>query len=142
MKRYIRILSLFIAVAFVASVSDISPTFAVNDDFDVENGVLVKYLGSDIDLSIPDNLGIKEIGDNAFEGNSQISEVIIPDGIEKIGNGTFFNCSNLEKIRIPDSVKYIGNYAFKCCSRLESISLPYGITAISNSLFFACSKPY
>ena len=137
MQRYIRILSLFFVVAFVASVSDISPAFAANKNFLVENGVLVMYLGSDIDLSIPDNLGIKEIGDNAFRGNNHISDVIIPDGIEKIGNNAFFNCSNLKTIRMPDSVKSIGIGAFSYCSSLSSVTLSKGLTYVGPAAFFA-----
>ena len=45
-------------------------------------------------------------------------KVEIPDGIKEIGNGAFQGCSDLKELTIPDSVKKIGVSAFWNCSRL------------------------
>ena len=58
-----------------------------NEDFVTQNGVLLKYIGTD-------------------------SDVTIPNGIKYIGFGAFANCKSLTSISIPESVTMIGFYAF------------------------------
>jgi len=50
-----------------------------------------------------------------------IGEYIIPSGVTSIGNNAFSGCSNLTNIDIPDSVTSIGNNAFSGCTSLTSI---------------------
>ena len=44
------------------------PVFA--DDFDIQNGVIVKYNGTSGDVVIPD--GVTAIGDTAFLGHAEL----------------------------------------------------------------------
>ena len=52
------------------------------------------------------------IGDNAFNGNTAITSITIPDGINTIGAGTFDGCSQLTTIIIGKGVTTIGEKAF------------------------------
>ena len=70
----------------------------------------------------------------------QIQTVVIEDGITSIGNYAFPGCSNLTNITIADSVKSIGEYAFHQCSKLTNVVLPEGMTTIGNSVFYECSS--
>ena len=73
---------------------------------------------------------VKEIGNNAFEGNTTIISITIPDGVTSIGGHAFDGCSSLTSINIPDGVTSVGDYAFRGCSSLtiycEAASKPSG----------------
>ncbi len=52
------------------------------------------------------------IGDYAFNGNTAITSITIPDGINTIGAGAFDGCSQLMTISIGKGVTAIGDKAF------------------------------
>ena len=94
------------------------------DDFEIENGTLVKYSGSDTEVIIPDS--VKIIGDWAFDGCENLKSITIPDGVTEIGGGAFKDCSSLKSITIPDSGAEIGKYAFRGCPPELTIRAPKG----------------
>ena len=53
--------------------------------------------------------------------NTEITDLVIPDGVTSIGNYAFRNCSGLTSVTIPNSVTSIGIYAFYGCSSLTSV---------------------
>ena len=53
--------------------------------------------------------------------NTEIKELVIPDGVTSIGGMAFRNCSGLTSVTIPNSVTSIGRYAFYGCSGLQSV---------------------
>jgi len=62
-------------------------------------------------------------GQGAFEGNSKLTTISIPDSVTSIGGGTFRGCSALSTINIPASVTSIldpGAGAFEDCTSLHS----------------------
>ena len=112
-------------------------------------------------LELPD--GIREIGENAFENNKGLKEIIIPDsvtainaaafngcqnivkislpeGLKRIEYYTFERCSKLESLVIPDGVTYIGGYSFEDCKSLKELIIPASVTAISENAFYGCKK--
>lgn len=60
-------------------------------------------------------LKVVGIGENAFNGCSSISSVILPDQLEYIKNKAFKGCSSLKELRIPKTLKEIG-LSFDGCS--------------------------
>ncbi len=78
------------------------------------------YNGSTADIFVPDihndgthgNAKITSIADYAFQNNSKITNLTIPNTITKIGAYAFEHCSKLKSIFIPKSVLSIGTRAF------------------------------
>ena len=86
---------------------------------------------------IPDS--VTSIGDMAFYGCHNLTNIIIPDSITSIGNWAFKNCSSLTNITIPNSVTSIGERAFSECANFTSITIPDSVTSIGEGAFSSCS---
>lgn len=56
--------------------------------------------------------GVKYIGENAFEGYSELTGISLPVKLEKIKTSAFKNCKNLTRLSVPKSVTEIGDRAF------------------------------
>ena len=85
-------------------------------DFLIEEGVLIKYIGESENIIIPSN--VQSIGIGAFWNCMSLFSVVIPNGVERIGGDAFYYCKNLENINIPNSVELIGNDPFAGCPLL------------------------
>ena len=107
-------------------------------DFDIQNGVLKKYNGSDADVVIP--VSVTSIGNSAFEGCRSLERITIPDSVIKIGKSAFEYCNGLTSITIPQSVREIGEYAFANCCSLASATIQEGVTYIGESAFMNCDS--
>ncbi len=108
--------------------------------FCIENGVLYNKDKSEIlyaknvsnDFRIPNT--IKKIGYGAFEGNSNLTEISIPDGVEIIDTSAFGWC-NLKSIKLPNNLKRIEYKAFYQCELPTKINLPDNIQFIGERAF-------
>ena len=78
--------------------------------FVIFDGYLEAYTGSDSSVRIPHE--VKTIGRNSFDGNSFITNIIVPDGVISIDEMAFANCRKLKSILIADSVTHIKDNAF------------------------------
>ena len=54
--------------------------------------------------------------------NTEITDLVIPNGVTSIGNSAFCNCSSLTSVTIGNSVTSIGWGAFRDCSGLKEIT--------------------
>jgi len=94
-------------------------------------------------ISIPTKLGgytVTSIGDWAFVGCTELTEITIPATVTSIGNYAFGACSGITELTIPDNVTSIGDYAFYGCSAMMSVTIPNGVTHIGDYAFGGCSK--
>lgn len=133
-------------------------------DFEIENGVLIKYNGNDAHVVIPD--GVTKIGDGAFlDCQGSLTSICVPSSVTELGNGIFEGCSKLHYVLIPDSVKKIGDSVFKDCHNLSlvtndpvefkdrcgffsdpnreiliSVVIPNSVISIGKSAFEGCSN--
>ena len=83
---------------------------------------------------------VNDISDNAFAGNADISEIIIPVTVSRIGKSVFSGCTELTSITIPNSVTTIADNAFAGCTSLTSVEIPNSVTNIGSNAFSACTS--
>lgn len=90
-------------------------------------------------IKIPDN--IKTIGYGAFQGCSNLKNIIIPaDSIIDIEAQAFQNCISLTNITIPSNINTIEDSTFRGCKELNNITIPNSVTNIGDFAFYECSK--
>ncbi|MBO4641669.1 MAG: leucine-rich repeat protein [Bacteroidaceae bacterium] len=70
--------------------------------------------------------------------NTEITEVVIPDGVERIEARAFRDAKYITSVTIPSSVTYIGPEAFRGMHSLSSVNIPQGITSIESLTFNNC----
>ena len=129
--------------------------------YEIKNGALVRYQGSDACIVIPDHVtaitryafkdctylksvtipdSVTEISSFAFADCINLSSVSLPSGISEIGTGVFLRCKSLASVIIPDSVTSIGQDAFCDCKSLASVTLPHSIARFGYRAFKGCEK--
>lgn len=82
---------------------------------------------------------IRVIGDQAFGGIEELTEIDIPNSVVTISVDAF-NGTGLTILNLPCSIRIIRHGAFANCNGLESISLPEGIKEIGNYVFYYCGN--
>ena len=124
-----------------------------NNDFYTVDGVLFRRRDSDgFDnpclISYPQNKKdskyevpktVKSIERSAFEGNTNLSTVIIPDNVTEIKLCAFMDCISLSKVVLPSNLKEISYSAFRNCSSLTDIDIPSSVTTVSICAFYNCN---
>ena len=64
---------------------------------------------------------VEQIGNRAF-AYTQIKALPEMLGLKRIGGEAFYGCKNLKKLTIPETVEYIGGRAFYGCSNIWSLT--------------------
>lgn len=111
--------------------------------------------------ALPEMLGLKRIGGEAFYGCKNLKKLTIPETVEYIGGGAFYGCSNiwsltynainaecvsfmepnasLEKIVIGDKVRRLPRGIFSGREFTE-VALPACLERIDDSAFYGCKN--
>lgn len=89
-------------------------------------------------VTIPNS--VTTISDYAFQNCSSLTSIKLPNNVKKIGKSAFSGCSSLTTINIPNNVTYLGEFAFTDCSSLKAITIPNGITSIGRHVFSGCTS--
>ena len=97
-------------------------------DFDIQNGVLIKYVGNGGDVIIPN--GVRGIGDKAFYLCESLTSVTIPESVESIGWCAFAGCESLTNITILSHSIDVDTAAFMLCSEAV-VTMPESFLKIS-----------
>ena len=71
--------------------------------------------------------------------NTEITDLVIPDGVNGIVGSAFFYCTDLISVTIPNSVTSIGIWAFYGCTGLTSVTIPNSVTSIEFYAFSGCT---
>ena len=68
-------------------------------DFDIVDGVLKAYRGSDAHVVVPSS--VKEIAAKAFADCTFLKSVVVPNSVKVMGSAVFTGCSSLDSITLP-----------------------------------------
>ena len=93
----------------------------------VGDGILIAYGGMGSQIEIPGN--VKQIGAEAFKGNTQITGISLPSSVTIIGEDAFAGCSNLVSISGGDNLEEIRDRAFEGCP-ISTIKIPASVKSI------------
>ena len=101
---------------------------AVTMNYTTNNGTITitGYSGSGGTVAIPETINglpVVNIGDNAFDGCTDLTNVSIPNSVTNIGNWAFADCENLISVSIGNSVVSVGLGAFARCAKLLAITV-------------------
>ena len=105
------------------------------EQYKIENGTLLSYLGNSPNINIPQ--GVTRIAKGAFQNNKDIIRIVINDELEEIGSWAFADCTNLKTIVFPEKKMLLRDKCFYKCISLEDINLPL-VTSIAPGLFQYC----
>ena len=94
------------------------------------------YEGDDFDGDFP--LGLVHDKHLYSNDNTEITEVVIPEGVTRIEKLAFRDAVFVTSVTLPSSVTYIGEQAFRGMKSLTSINIPQGIISIKSSAFQDC----
>lgn len=88
---------------------------------------ITRYSGSATSVQVPSIIGgyaVQVIGARAFQGNTVLESVELPDGLTTIYAYAFENCTSITSIHLPDSITTLGYKVFGGCSNLVSANYP------------------
>ena len=105
------------------------------------------YTGEETSLTLPEVLGgytVTRVANKAFQGNTAIKMVVIPDCYTSIGHRAFENCTRLQKLTLGGGISdwtldWGYNGAFAGCTNLFEIDFAPGITSIGAAAFKNCT---
>ena len=106
--------------------------------FAISNGILTKYLGNALSVSVPSC--VSQISSSAFMGCSNVSEIIIADSVHAIDRYAFVSCTSLKNVRLGFGISVVPMGAFADLPSLESVVLTDSISEIENFAFRNCKK--
>ena len=113
-----------------------NPIVIYTYSLDDENASITSYKGNATSLIIPSKLDgytVVAIGDGAFEGNTLLTAVTIPDTVATIEEGAFSGCTGLTDIKLSRNLKTLGSDAFYGCNGLTSVLIP---KTVENTHFY------
>ena len=137
------------------------------DDYLYEKGsggmVLLKYMGDADVVMVPAEIEgepVKRIKDACFENHTEILKVVLPESMRTIDYQAFQGCTNLREmvwndglyeiggwtfahtalteVKLPDTVKKLGYGAFYGCTHLQEVELTPYIKMLGENTFHGC----
>jgi hypothetical protein len=128
---------------------DLTLTFAEDNPFDFEDGVMYSDSRSQIVFCMASKTGafeipssVKYIQSSAFRG-SKLSEITFADGINLSKIDTYaFSKSAITSIELPNSITTLSRSQFEDCANLESVTILNNdsFTVIGDQVFAGCEN--
>ena len=94
-------------------------------------------------VTIPNDVTL--LCEKAFQGCTGLTEIVFNEwegkgGITELYQYMFDGCTNLTKVNVPGGVTKIHNQVFNNCSNLTTVSIPSTCTEIGSYAFFGCTN--
>lgn len=86
------------------------------------------------------NTEFHNIAQEAFSGQTALTEIYIPSQVTSVLDGAFYNCSSLAVCELPYTVEEIDSMAFNGCSSLVAFNMPSSLTTLGTMAFAGCSS--
>lgn len=109
--------------------------FEIKELFIIYNNHVIGYIGTDVNLQIPDT--VIGIGYEAFIGNTKIQSVTMGKKIKQIGYSAFEGCSSLHTVTLNKNIESIGDEAFRY-TRIKRITVPLKVQYVGAHAFDDC----
>lgn len=94
----------------------------------------------DLSTGVADGYEIASIAASAFDGNKNVTSLVLPDTLVSVGQSAFINCSNIGgTLVIPDSLTTVGNHPFYGLG-IRELRLGSGLSRVGNWMFYNCGK--
>lgn len=107
-------------------------------------GGIDRTVSNDTEIVIPatsdKGAPVSCIGSKAFENDTSITSVVIPDGVDSISYDAFAGCTALKTVTLPSSLKTISESAFNGCIALDNLVLPSELFEIGAKAFYGCTS--
>lgn len=107
------------------------------DPLVVVNRILIDAKDAEGSVTVGGN--VTQIGEAAFEENTNITAVRLPLSIRNIKESAFYACANLETVNIPPCVERIEKNAFAYCIGLTKMIIPRSVISVGQDAFAYCS---
>ena len=106
--------------------------------YTTKNGgiTITGYSGPGGNVAIPsaiNGLPVTAIADGAFQNQSNLNVLTIPNSVTNIGSRAFAGCIWLFGVIMPTNFPSIGDYAFWECFQLTGLTIPSGVTNIGTA---------
>ena len=108
----------------------------VNDGFEVVDGTLVSYTGTQESIELPP--GIHTIGARACAGNVRVRELSLGPEVEAVKSEAFAGCTSLERVRAVCDVLIIDESAFAHCTSLHTLTVEGSYLDVGREAFAGC----
>lgn len=153
MKRYVSFMLITIMLFSIILPSATTMTVSASGNLSLADGIIyklnddgnsytvVQYVGDAEKVVIPSlykKLPVTIIGNSAFNGCEEITDVVIPNTVVTLDSYAFAGCNKLDNITIPDSVTTIENDVFNSCVSLKNITIPQSVTYMGSGVFYGC----
>ena len=81
---------------------------------------------------------VRRVPAGLYTGNTNVTEVILPQSVEILDPEVFADCVNLEYVRLSDNITTISDRSFYGCSSLRDLHWPARLRTVGASAFRDC----
>ena len=139
---------IYLLLVVLVAVMPFIPVFAdASEDYSYTisgmSATITSYLGSDVNLIIPETFDehtVTAIASNAFENNTSIKTISIPDTVTQIGTYAFKGCTGLTEVILPSGIDTIRGRCFQNCTSLSTVTIPGNVSTIATGAFSGCTS--
>lgn len=83
---------------------------------------------------------VRRVPAGLYTGNTNVTEVILPQSVEVLDPEVFANCVNLEYVRLSDNITTISDRTFYGCSSLSGLHWPARLKTVGAGAFRDCTS--